>query len=43
MQQHMTRNVKVNDTSFIDKKISETEQELVAQLKKVKENYVFDY
>ena len=24
MQQHMTRNVKVNDTSFIDKMISET-------------------
>jgi hypothetical protein len=34
----------VNDTSFIDKMISETtEPELVAQLKKVKRNCVFEY
>jgi hypothetical protein len=34
----------VNDTSFIDKMISKTtEPELVAQLKKVKRNCVFEY
>ena len=34
----------VNDTSFIDKTISETtEPELVAQLLKVKRNCVFEY
>ena len=34
----------VNDTSFIDKMISETtEPELVAQLKKVKRNCDFEY
>jgi hypothetical protein len=33
-----------NDTSFIDKMISETtDPELVAQLKKVKRNCVFEY
>jgi hypothetical protein len=34
----------VNDTSFIDKMISETtERELVAQLKKLKRDCVFEY
>ena len=40
MQQHMTRNDKVNDTSFIDKMISVTEREIVAQLKSKRKLYI---